>query len=217
VGLGAIQRLASLLLKPTVTPHIVLDSERYRLITANAADPLIVRMPSAAGLSPPFGGALDYSRLRVEGVRSPYRVEFFALPLTRSAQPPPVVQGRLVGQRIIVKGRWLRIVPDAAVGFVDSTTTVGGVVVLSGWAANRAHDRPADAVLVVAGGKVVARSRPSIERPDVAAFFHQQGLHTAGFYAEFNLRDLHGGAVAYAVVGDQATRIGAATASPRKG
>jgi hypothetical protein len=75
------QRLASLALKPVHTPKISVGSETYRLVADTARGPLIMRMPRTAGIAPGFGGELDYSRLVLHNVASPYRVTFFAMSL----------------------------------------------------------------------------------------------------------------------------------------
>jgi hypothetical protein len=74
------QRLESLVLKPRPLPRITVDGERFRLVPDTARGPLALRLPRDAGSG--FGG-YDYSQLVVEGVASPYRIEFYALPLRR--------------------------------------------------------------------------------------------------------------------------------------
>jgi hypothetical protein len=75
------QRLASIFLKPFRFPQIVVGSQRYRLVADVAREPLILRLPNSAGIGPAFGGAVDYRRLSLENVASPFRVDFFALRL----------------------------------------------------------------------------------------------------------------------------------------
>ena len=75
-----LQRLQRLVLKRRHEPVITVDSERYRLVPATATGPLILRMPTSAGMSASVGGAVDYSHVGVAGVPS-YRVEFYAVTL----------------------------------------------------------------------------------------------------------------------------------------
>jgi hypothetical protein len=75
------QRLASILLKPFRFPEITVGSHHYRLVADVARGPLILRLPKSAGIAPAFGGAVDYRRLSLENVASPFRVEFFAVRL----------------------------------------------------------------------------------------------------------------------------------------
>lgn len=75
------QKLASIFLKPFRFPQITVGSQRYRLVADVARGPLILRVPTSAGIARAFGGAVDYRRLSLENVASPFRVEFFALRL----------------------------------------------------------------------------------------------------------------------------------------
>jgi len=75
------QKLASIFLKPFRFPQITVGSQRYRLVADVARGPLILRLPKSAGIAPAFGGAVDYGRLSLENVASPFRVDFFALRL----------------------------------------------------------------------------------------------------------------------------------------
>ena len=90
----SLQRLERLLLKRKLEPSITVDGEKYRLVPATATGPLILRMPAAAGMSASEGGAVDYSRLGVTGVPS-YRVDFFALALTKTWRGPARLTGTL--------------------------------------------------------------------------------------------------------------------------
>jgi hypothetical protein len=75
------QRLADFVFKRRYTPAIDLDEKQYRLVTAVARGPLVLRVPKSSGFSPAFGGELSYERLSVLNVGSPVRIEFFALRL----------------------------------------------------------------------------------------------------------------------------------------
>ncbi len=67
------QRIRSLLLKPRALPRVIVDGQRFRLVTDTARGPLVLRLPAAAGF-----GHWNHSRLVVENVASPYRIDFFA-------------------------------------------------------------------------------------------------------------------------------------------
>lgn len=73
------QRLASIILKPFRFPQITVGARHYRLVPDVARGPFILRLPKSAGIAPAFGGAVDYRRLSLENVASPFRVDFFAL------------------------------------------------------------------------------------------------------------------------------------------
>jgi hypothetical protein len=53
-------------------------------------------------------------------------------------------------------------------GFVDQGLRDDQGVRLGGWAADVAHGRPAERILVFAGNRLVAQAQPTIDRPDVA-------------------------------------------------
>jgi hypothetical protein len=79
------QRLADFIFKRPYAPGINLDAEQYRLVTAVARGPLVLRVPKSSGFSPALGGGLSYDRLSVLNVASPVRIEFFALHLREGA------------------------------------------------------------------------------------------------------------------------------------
>jgi hypothetical protein len=72
-------RLRELAWKPAHIPAIVLDGTRYRLLAANASGPLLMRMPASAGI--PASVLLDarVNKLRLEGLRSPLKIDFYAV------------------------------------------------------------------------------------------------------------------------------------------
>jgi hypothetical protein len=63
--------------------------------------------------------------------------------------------------------------------------TPTGRITVSGWAADSEFDRPADAVFVFAGDRLVAASVPNILRPDVSSWLGLEGLNRSGFLFEF--------------------------------
>jgi hypothetical protein len=75
------QRLRSVLFRPDGYPTISVDGKQYRLVADVARGPLVLRMPSNAHVAAAFGGTIDYSRLKLGNVASPYRVDFYALRL----------------------------------------------------------------------------------------------------------------------------------------
>jgi hypothetical protein len=72
-------RLRELAWKPAHIPAIVLDGTSYRFLAANASGPLLMRMPSSAGI--PASVLLDahVNRFRLEGLRSPLKIDFYAV------------------------------------------------------------------------------------------------------------------------------------------
>lgn len=64
------ERLRELLWKPATTPAIVLDGRKFRLVTATASGPLVLRMPGAAS---------QVRTLRLLDVPGPVRVDFYAV------------------------------------------------------------------------------------------------------------------------------------------
>jgi hypothetical protein len=72
-------RLRELLWRPATQPAIELDGTLFRLIAATASGPLLMRMPPTAGF--PARGLNDaqVDKLRLSGVPSPVRVDFYAV------------------------------------------------------------------------------------------------------------------------------------------
>ena len=132
-----------------------MDHERYRLAAATATGPLILRMPRAAGMSAPVGGAVDYNRLSLVDVAS-YRVQFYSLRLTQRWRSRHDVSGVLRAHSVNFGHRVARLVPRALAGHLDTTTIFGGAVVARGWAGDTAAKAPADAVLVFQGRRFLA-------------------------------------------------------------
>jgi hypothetical protein len=72
-------RLRELVWKPAARPAIELDGASFRLIAATASGPLLMRMPPTAGF--PASGLNDseVETIRLAGVPSPVRVDFYAI------------------------------------------------------------------------------------------------------------------------------------------
>jgi hypothetical protein len=149
------QRVAKLLLKRPHQPEIRLDGEQYRLVAATATGPLILRMPRAAGMSASVGGAVAYDRLSLVNVPS-YRVQFYSVKLTQRWRSKVGVSGLLGPHSVTFGRRTARLVPGAIAGHLDKTTILGGAVVATGWAGDKAAKVPADAVLVFQGRRLLA-------------------------------------------------------------
>jgi hypothetical protein len=78
-GLTSKQKLRALALKPLPLPDISLDGRRYRIVADTARGALILRLPYADSTFV----RQDVSALKLAKVASPYKVEFFALPLKK--------------------------------------------------------------------------------------------------------------------------------------
>jgi len=94
--------------------------------------------------------------------------------------------GRKVGQATTLRG------------FVETASRDNDMLVLTGWAADTETRAPAAEILFVARGEVIARSRPSTSRPDVAAAL---GLPAGGYGFQFRVRiaDLGDPTAVYAI------------------
>ena len=174
------QRLEQLVLKRRHQPTLVVDNEPYRLVAATATGPLILRMPAAAGISASEGGAVDYSSLSVAGVPS-YRIDFYAVPLTRAWRGPAALRGDLTATTVTAGTEHARVVRGAVAGNVETITKSGGAAVISGWAADVDADVPAERVAVFSHGRLLGWVHPSITRFDVTARYKEQGIFYSGF------------------------------------
>jgi hypothetical protein len=65
-------------------------------------------------------------------------------------------------------GRRYTVTPGSMEGFVDWSSVRGDIVAMAGWAVDRGHRVPAEAVMVVSHGDVVATFRPRGRRADIA-------------------------------------------------
>jgi hypothetical protein len=77
-------------------------------------------------------------------------------------------------------GRPVAVDAGANAGFLDGVDVKGGVVEISGWAGDASRGRVADRVMAFAGHRMIASTRPSLERPDVAEAV-SAGLRRSGF------------------------------------
>jgi hypothetical protein len=89
-------------------------------------------------------------------------------------------------------GRRYRIAPGQARGVVDRVVRRGRRVVFSGWAGLPGAGRPAQEVLVVAHGRVVGASPPTVDRPDVRLDFGEGRIGFRVAVAESALRNRAG-------------------------
>lgn len=182
-------RLQSLLLRPVHPPRIRLGGD-FRFLPATAGGPLVMRMPASGGLSPLFGGFNAYDWFQLEHVPSPVAVEFVALPIHGGAalaverRPPP---GRLARSAIELRGRSYRIRPGRFRGWVDVARTAGRAGVVAGWAIDPRAGEPAPLVAAFAGNHLLALTRPSESRPDVAQGLGVPTLVRAGYSLAFRL------------------------------
>jgi hypothetical protein len=176
----SLQRLERVLLKRKVEPSITVDGEKYRLVPATATGPLILRMPAAAGISASEGGAVNYSRLGVTDVPS-YRVDFFAVALTKTWRGPAKLTGTLTAKTVSIGNASARIVRGAVAGNVEQIVKTGGAATISGWAADVGARAPAEKVLVFSHGRLIGWAHPSITRFDVMALYKSSGVFYSGF------------------------------------
>ena len=187
-------------------PQMILDRERYRFIETDG--PLVLRLPAAAGIAPFRGGSVDYSRMSLRHVPSPFRIDFYAVRIAGAGRPPRVGDASLVGDRALrLNGRTIPIEPGAVTAYLDETTTYAGDAVAQGWAVDRARKRAADRVLAFAGGRLVASVPPRIDRPDIAASLGSERARRSGFSLRFRGSDTAAGARIFAVSGSRASEL----------
>jgi hypothetical protein len=103
-------------------------------------------------------------------------------------------------------GRRWSFSTDGLDGAVDSANLEDGRLVLHGWAANEALQRPADQVVVLLDGQPVAVVAPTVERPDLVSAFQAPGLLGAGFTATLSLAGEAAGRVAVYLLSDSGAR-----------
>ncbi|WP_374631491.1 hypothetical protein [Ferrovibrio sp.] len=72
-------------------------------------------------------------------------------------------------------------ITTAVEGWVDKVDTVGGYVVIQGWAADKAKLQPANRILVFRDGVKVGEADVRDERPDVSGRFNSQAMLYSGF------------------------------------
>ena len=175
-----LQRLERLLLKRRHQPTILVDAEHYPLVPATSNGPLILRLPRAAGMSASVGGAVDYGRVGVGGAPS-YRVDFYAVTLTRGWHGPARLVGTLTSAAVTVGRQHAAIVRGAVAGNVEQVVKSGGAAIVTGWAADVGARAPAERVLVFSHGRLLAWAHPSITRFDVVALYKSPPLLYSGF------------------------------------
>jgi hypothetical protein len=174
------QRVEGLLLKARHQPTITVDDEQYRLVPATATGPLILRMPAAAGISAAIGGAVDYSRVAVSAAPS-YRIDFYAVSLTKSSRGPAGLRGTLTADTVTAGKERARIVRGAVAGRVEQVVAHGGAAAVAGWAADVGAGVPAEKVLVFSHGRLLGWAHPATGRSDVAALYKNPGVTYSGF------------------------------------
>jgi hypothetical protein len=103
-------------------------------------------------------------------------------------------------------GRSISIDDDAAAGFVDSVRSDEGRLVVSGWATDAEHRRPADRILVFAGDRLVTEGDVSESRGDVARQFGSPAIKKAGFELS-TVAAASDDVRVFAVVGDRASEL----------
>jgi hypothetical protein len=180
------------LLKPLHLPRIVLGMNTYRFISATASDPLVLRLPTTSEISPSFGGSVDYGRFMLENVASPFRVEFYAVRIrgqSRSGGREHPTTGRIEQDSLIVGRSRVPLVAGAVDGFVDAALDWGRSGAVVGWALDKRQRRPVDEVAVFVDGTLAGLARPSLARPDVAAFLHAQHGTYCGYRITVRVRD----------------------------
>ena len=180
VNESALQRLQRLALKRRDQATIMVDGERYPLVPATATGPLILRMPTAAGMSAAVGGAVDYSQVGVSGATS-YRVDFYAVSLTAPWRGPSSLGATLTADAVTLGTVRTRIVRGALAGNVEQVQGYGGATVVTGWAVAAGAGVPAEKVLVFSHGRFLGWTRPSITRFDVTALYKNRALLYSGF------------------------------------
>jgi hypothetical protein len=68
-------------------------------------------------------------------------------------------------------GEPIPVEKDAAAGFIERVRTEAGGLTVSGWATDRAHNRPADEVYVFADNRLLQSGPPGVPRLDLAKQF----------------------------------------------
>jgi hypothetical protein len=71
------ERAAGLVFKEVHHPQVLVDGVAYRLVLDTARGPLVLRLPRGRGLPPTFGNA-RHRTISVNGVASPYRIDFYS-------------------------------------------------------------------------------------------------------------------------------------------
>jgi hypothetical protein len=166
------QRVEETVLKPIHLPHIVLGSVAYRFVSASAHDPLVLRLPATSGVSPWFGGRVDYANFTLQNVPSPFKVDFYAVPLRGHAmgRPPTPPTGRISPGAIVLGGRRVPLGAGAATGSVDHAFDWGSRGGVIGKATDALTGRPADVVAIFVDGRLATLGRPGSDSEYRLAF-----------------------------------------------
>jgi hypothetical protein len=82
---------------------------------------------------------------------------------------------------IVGAGREARVRGDALEGYAESFEEDDQGVVVYGWSVDPERGRPAEVVLLVADGRVIAQSRPRGLRNDIQSKYQDSGVARAGF------------------------------------
>jgi hypothetical protein len=129
------------------------------------------------------------------------------LKLYGRAQGQPLAAGSIRA----ANGRRYNVTPPGVRGAVESTLLGAGGALMTGWAASPRHRAPAEAVMVVSHGRVVATATPRRRRKDIARRFGP-GAAQSGWIVSVPRRrlidrsgdlDVH----FFAGIGGQASRI----------
>ena len=91
-------------------------------------------------------------------------------------------QARPLEESIVsLSGTTIRIVPDAADGWVGAVRPQTGETHFSGWASDGAHRRPAHQMVVFVDGEAKHERHTALNRPGVAKLFKAPQLRGSGF------------------------------------
>jgi hypothetical protein len=110
-----------------------------------------------------------------------YRVEFYAVSLTKAWRGPATLSGALTANAVTVGTERVRIVRGAVAGNVEQIVKSGGAATISGWAVAPRTKTPAEKVLVFSHGRLVGSTHPSITRFDVMALYKSSRFFLSGF------------------------------------
>jgi hypothetical protein len=201
------QRLQTAVFKQLRAPEITVGTESYRFLETTAAGPLTLRMPVGSGIADAFGGAVDYGRLSLAGVPSPFTIDYFAVRVAGAGKVAVTTGAGLLLRRgaLLIGGHVVPVADGVVTASVDSSAIQGGLAVVNGWAADVADHAPATKILVFVGGRLAAQGAPTIDRPDVADAFHDPRLTHVGYTVTFPARALSRGVRVFAVAGGKAS------------
>jgi hypothetical protein len=147
-----------------------------------------------------FDGELRVMALPPEALAAPSAP---ATPAVNAAEPAYALRTSDILDKIVTPdGKTLVVQPAAARGVVQQPTTVGGALVISGWAIDEQAHRPAESALIFANGKFIRKLPIKFERNDIAAWQGKEYLKS-GFYEQIPLSVLSGAEIrVFAMIGD---------------